>query len=140
MAFLSGGRLLVAACGAIALSVSAHARSAQSIENEVKAAFLFNFTKFAEWPNAQEHSAEPFRICAAADAAFTRALDATIQGETAFGRQLVLTTPATVEAARQCQLLYIGQSERERGPRLLAAVRDLPVLTVSDAPRCCSRE
>jgi uncharacterized protein DUF4154 len=106
----------------------------QAVETDVKAAFLFNFTKFAEWPAASAPPGEPFRICVVADQTFAQSLDAIIQGETAFGRPLVRTTPATPEAARTCQVLYVA-ADRPRAVRLVDAVRNAPVLTVSDTPK-----
>jgi hypothetical protein len=138
MALLKGvrRRIAAAACMAVSLVVCAAPAAQTPAEDEVRAAFLYNFTKFVEWPSPPgQKSAEPFRMCVVADADFTRVVDAIIRGETVLGRPLVLATPATPEVARTCQMLYVAQGERERGTRLVAAVRDLPVLTVSDAPR-----
>ena len=138
MAILTRGRrrLVAAACAAASLSVCGAAVAQTPAENEVRAAFLYNFTKFVEWPSTPgAKTTEPFRMCVVADAGFTRVVDTIVQGESVMGRPLVVVTPATAEAARTCQLLYVGQAERERGGRLLAAVRDQPVLTVGDSPR-----
>lgn len=136
MAFLTPSRaVLVLAAVAICGGVADGVRAQGSVENDVKAAYLFNFTKFAEWPQAEAQAGEPFRVCVMADSAFSRSVDATIAGESVLGRPLVRLTPQSPEAARNCQLLYIGAAERERGPRVLAAVRDRPVLTVGDWTR-----
>lgn len=102
-----------------------------TLENDVKAAFLYNFTKFVEWPPPPQPDA-PFRVCAVADSRFMAVLDRTIAGESVHGRPLVLVQPHTIEDARRCAILYVGRAYLEPAAPLLAAVRDLPVLTVGD--------
>lgn len=109
-------------------------RAQETLENDVKAAFLYNFTKFVEWPPRGGRGDEPFRICVLADPVFARTVDRIIEGESIQGRRLVRTAPQTVDDARACNILYVGRSEAERGARMIAAVRQLPVLTVGDAP------
>jgi hypothetical protein len=107
----------------------------ETIENEVKAAFLYNFTKFVEWPAPPAPASEPFRLCVLADAAFVQVLDRTIAGEFIDGRHLERVEPQTIEDVHGCGILYIGHGHFDRGAQLLAAARDLPVLTVGDGPR-----
>ena len=104
----------------------------ETLENEVKAAFLYNFTKFIEWPSPPSSPAEAFHICTIADADFTHALDRTIAGESVNGKPLVLAEPQSVGDYRKCAMLYVGRAQTERAARALAAVRDLPVLTVGE--------
>jgi hypothetical protein len=110
----------------------------QVSEIDVKAAFLFNFTRFVEWPNAAATSA-PFRLCVVADRTTTAVIQKTMEGESVNGRPSQTTVPATPEDARVCQILFVGRSETGRLAPLLAAVRDRPVLTVSDAARFTTR-
>ena len=132
MVFLTGGiRRVGLIAGALALACGIPLRAVQpTLENDVKAAFLYNFTKFVEWPPAPPD--EPFRICALADAAFIAAIDRTIADESIGGRRLVRVQPQSVEEARGCAILYVGNSNSERAARFLGAVRDLPVLTVGE--------
>ena len=110
-------------------------RLQETLENDVKAAFLYNFTKFVEWPQSGGRGNEPFRICVLADPVFVRTVDRIIEGESIQGRRLVRTEPQTVDDARACNILYVGRSEAERGARMMSAVRQLPVLTVGDTPK-----
>jgi hypothetical protein len=102
-----------------------------SLENDVKAAFLYHFTKFVEWPVPAEDG-EPFRVCTLADDAFIAALDRTIADESVGQRRLVQVEPRSIEEARRCAILYIGARFSDQGAPLVAAVRDLPVLTVGE--------
>jgi hypothetical protein len=135
MAFLGGRRRLVlGALLALAAAFRVAAVDQDTLENDVKAAFLFNFTKFIEWPAGPEPDSDPFRICVIADDRFDRAVDRIIEGETVERRRLVRSEPQTAQDARTCAILYVGRAAGERGVRLVAAVRDLPVLTVGDSP------
>src|SRR5262245_24208253 len=134
MVFLKSFRL----CTLVALIVAApcvtRAQSPQpSLENDVKAAFLYHFTKFVEWPVPVD-SGEPFRVCTLADDAFIAALDRTIAGESASQRRLVQVEPRSIEEAKRCAILYIGTRFSDQGAPLVNAVRDLPVLTVGEGP------
>lgn len=101
-----------------------------TLETDVKAAFLYNFTKFVDWPRTSSLS-EPLRLCVVNDDALRRSLEKTIEGETVNGRPLESLVPRTADDARRCQLLFLGGHDGEEG-RMLSAVRDHPVLTVSD--------
>jgi len=107
----------------------------QTFEDDIKAAFLYNFTKFIEWPASPERRAEPFRLCVLADPEFTRAVDRIIAGESVEGRPLARTDPQSADEARHCAILYVGRGHTQRGATLVTAVRQLPVLTVGDSPR-----
>jgi hypothetical protein len=138
MVFLTRGRRHLATGAIVALLTpwSVPARVNQTtLENDVKAAFLYNFTKFIEWPPPSQPVADPFRLCVLADAAFTRAVDSTIADEAVDGRRLVRVEPQSVDEVRGCAILYVGREHLDRGARLLAAARDLPVLTVGEGPQ-----
>ena len=100
-------------------------------EHEVKAAFLFNFTKFVTWPPMPANG--PFRVCVVADQPTTVAIDRAMQDETILGRKTETIIPASTEQARSCQVLFVGRDAAARGETLSAAVRQHPVLTVGDA-------
>lgn len=132
MVFLNPARWCALLAVLLAVPLAAPAQSPPpTLENDVKAAFLYNFTKFVEWP-APSPPDEPFRLCALADPVFIAALDRTIAEESVGGRRLFRAEARSEEAARRCAILYVGSGYAEQGAPLLAAVRDLPVLTVGD--------
>jgi len=134
------GRLIGAAVFAAGLLVCAPARSEQvHPEQDVKAAFLFNFTRFVTWPTEIPAGTEPFRLCVVADSAAIEAVERTMAGESVNGRAVLTLTPRSTAQARECQILFVGRSAAESGAPLLAAVRELPVLTVGDEPRFLAR-
>jgi hypothetical protein len=84
----------------------------QSLEYQVKAAFLLNFTKFIEWPPEPDVTATPSAICILGDDPFGPVLAQTVNGETLQGRRLeVMRVHRTVPAA--CKVLFISRSEKE---------------------------
>ena len=127
-------RLPATAVIALALCARPALQTPETLENDVKAAFLFNFTKFVDWPDAAFATTdEPLRICVVAEAAFTRSVDRIVAGETVKGRPLQRVTPSTAELTR-CHVLYIGPAHLQTADQLLASVDRAPVLTVGDSP------
>lgn len=127
----TGARSLawLALAGALATTSLVHAQ--ETIETDVKAAYLFNFTKFIDWPTLPATN-EPFRLCVSGDDALRRSLEKTIAGESVNGRPIESLEPRTLNDARSCQLLFVAHADGATEARMLTAVRDLPVLTVSD--------
>jgi len=126
--------LLIRVAAALLLATqlaAAEAQSASVAEDDLKAAFLYNFAKYVAWPAGT--SGEPFRLCIVAAPAFARRIDNLVAGETIEGRPVMRDSPATSDAARGCQILYIAASEISRSERLIAAVRGRPVLIVGDS-------
>ena len=137
MVFLTrrGSRLLAALILAGLGWCQVRAAAQATLENDVKATFLYNFTKFIEWPLSPPSPADPFRLCVVADPEFTRAVDRTIAGESVDGRPLERVEPQSVDDIRGCAILYVGAAQLTREARLLAAARQLPVLTVGEGPQ-----
>ena len=123
------------AAAILLVSAPATAQRSDSSEAAVKAAFLYNFTKFVEWPDAAfPQPSAAFVVCAFADAAFRKELGTILQSEQVQGRQITIA-PASLEDPRGCHLAYFAQGEAVRQGRMLGAVRRLPVLTVGEGQR-----
>lgn len=106
----------------------------QAREADVKAAFLYNFTKYINWPpGAFEGTSDPFRICVVSDQQFTRSVGTLVAGETAHGRPLEVTVPRRSDL-RRCHILFVGRNEAERAVGMLAATSGRAVLTVGETP------
>ncbi len=116
--------------GARAEDLSASA----SREYLIKAAFLYNFAKFTEWPaEAYADASAPLRICVLGEGHLGRALSA-LDGKRIKGRQVATAHLAKAEDAGTCQVLYVGPAEKERLPEILKGLNGRPVLTVTDIP------
>jgi hypothetical protein len=117
----------------IALLGSAKSAFTEDLESQVKAGFIFNFTKFVEWPEkAFESSNAPLVICILGDDPFGKGFDEALQGQTSAGRKLMVKRVKSGDEIPRCQLLFIGRSERQRLPQLLEKASAANILTVGD--------
>jgi len=108
-------------------------RGASPTEYEVKAAFLFNFAQFIEWPaKAFASTNAPFVIGVLGDDPFGHVLNQTVQGETLNGRLIALKHSNRLEELTGCQILFVSRSEKTRLPQVLAAIGNSGVLTVGE--------
>jgi len=103
-------------------------------EYQVKAAFLLNFTKFIQWPDAAFEKADSaLNICILGEDPFGKDLDQLIAGETVNGRKLKVARLRSAPLPKACQVLFISQSEKDV-PSILAGL-GAGVLTVGDGDR-----
>ena len=101
-------------------------------EYEVKAAFLFNFTKFVEWPREAFYApGEPLTICIVGDDPFGAGLDF-IRNKSVNNRGLEIRRLGQPADTRDCHVLFIAYSEKTRMREILNSVVKQEVLTVSD--------
>jgi hypothetical protein len=125
----SAAPLLLAAA---LLAAPGAAQAQVAAEYDVKAAFLYNFTKFVEWPpSAFADERSSLKICVLGEDPFGKSLQAVASEEVA-GRKLTVLRTESMGNPAGCHVLFVSRSERERLPRILAEVRERPVLTVSD--------
>ena len=108
-------------------------------EHDIKAAYLYNFTRFVSWPAGIPPDAQPFRVCVLADAATTAAVQRTMAGETVHGRPVETRVPSAAAEIQSCQLLFVGSSAEERADPMLTAAREAPVLVVGDGEKFVER-
>lgn len=102
-------------------------------EYEIKAAFLFKFIKFVEWPESSFSSdTEPIIIGVVGKDPFGRNLDDTISGKTVKNRPIVIKRFKRYENIGRCHVLFISSSEKKRFFLILKQLMRRPVLTVSD--------
>ena len=119
---------LLALAGAL-LAADTNVTAQTVTQPALKAAFLYNFAKFAEWPDDQG-AAGPITLCVVEDAAVDDALEQLVRGGPINGRAVTVLR-GNRERLRQCHLLYMtGDPSRALG--ILEDLKGAPVLTVSD--------
>lgn len=117
----------------LAGSLNAGLRVQAVNEYQVKAAFLYNFAKFVEWPDPPAGpSKETLTLCIVGQDPFGDILDQVTKGKTVNGRELAVRRLTGPEEARSCQMVFIAASERRRIPAILEGLKRADVLTVGE--------
>jgi len=120
---------------ALAVIPSLQAQKASPTEYEVKAAYLYNFGRFVQWPNkATAHGGSPFTVCVLGQDPFGQALDAILAGESIDGANAAAARITKPQEAVNCRILFISSSEDSQLKQILVALEGRSVLTVSDLP------
>ena len=101
-------------------------------EYAVKAAYLYNFAKFVEWPPEVFPATDSHLvICVAGENPFGTALEA-LRDKVVEGRPVEVRHMPTATGLDRCNVVFIGQAEQGRFKSVLAELARLPILTVSD--------
>jgi YfiR/HmsC-like len=119
---------------AVALAMGLAARlPAQVDEYQVKAFFLYNFTRYIEWP-AQSFSgpADPIVICILGRDPFGGALEQATAGKVVDGRSFLIRQIPEIQPKCGCHILFVSASERKRFRSMFAAIRGSGVLAVGE--------
>jgi hypothetical protein len=124
---------------AVLCNPSAYAQSKPS-EYQVKAAYLYNFGKFIEWPTTVAVAkGDAFSICVLGQDPFGPALNTTLADGSVNGQNVVARRIPSPQEAVSCRILFISSSEGDRLKQILAILGDASVLTVSDLPQFSQR-
>lgn len=125
--------LLLAAAAARAQSDAPAPGALAPTEYEVKAAFLYNFARFVEWPAETFRDAgQPFVVAVLGRDPFGPVLDQTLSGKTVLGRRIEVKRGDRVEDVRGAHIVFVSASERARVPSILKSLKGQGVLTVGD--------
>ncbi len=114
------------------LGAAVHAAAQEVSETQVKAAFLYNFTKFVEWPPSA-FAANPGTITLGIleREPLAPALEA-LQGKEVQGRKLVVKRCRHAQELKTCQIFFASAAEEPALAAAMAALKGLPVLIVTD--------
>jgi hypothetical protein len=108
-------------------------RTQSPTEYQIKAAYLFNFLKFVDWPENQP--VDPLGkwvIGIVGDSPVGGALSRLAEGKNVLGRELQIKKLQSTDNLRGCNILFISESERKQLPAILTALRGSSVMTVAD--------
>ncbi len=102
-------------------------------EDQVKAAFIYNFAKFVEWPPAAfAEAGSPIIIGVAGDASVEDTLDRYVKDKTVEGRKLLVGRWKQGQSSPRCHILFIGSTVGSSHAEILRNIRGSPVLTVGE--------
>jgi len=109
--------------------------SAQTAEeSQVKAAYLYNFAKFVEWPaGIFRDPVDPAVICVVGDERTSDVLEQAVAGKKVSGRPMEARRPRSAAEFKSCHILFIGFSDKERIAGVLNGLQRSSVLTVGQS-------
>jgi hypothetical protein len=112
------------------------AQSPKPTDYDVKAAYLYNFGRFVEWPGkVAATQGGSFTVCVLGQDPFGPSLDATLAGETIGGKAVVARRISSAQESDNCQILFLSLTEASRLNKIITDLNKKPVLTVSDMPQ-----
>lgn len=108
-------------------------------EQEIKAAYLFNFTRYVDWPaGAFEAPDAPVNLCVLGEAGFGEIVRRTVQGRRSRGRPVRVLEPDEPSQAADCHIAFLPSRPREARV-WLQSLRRAATLTVGDGPEFLRR-
>lgn len=127
---------IVVVVGLLALGESARASAqaaAGSLEYQVKAAYLLNFTRYVEWPARSLPTDAPLELCILGEDPFGEVIDQAIRGRRSQGRPVTVRRVEPDERAYSCHLVFVTDESWNRWRTLVESLTSSGILTVGDS-------
>jgi hypothetical protein len=102
----------------------------------VKAAFIYKFAPYVEWPASSFSSPNsPFAICVVGEDAVSALMDQAVAGQQVNAHPIIVKHLQQAAKEADCEIAYVASADKQIVTSNLAALRNTPVLTVTDADR-----
>ncbi len=125
-------RVLAAAAIAVGAIIAPAAAQSGAREDQVKAAFVYNFIKFVEWPPEIWGAADtPIKLCVSEGGALNGAL-AALRGKMARNRLIQVLQGLKKPDRSGCHVLFVGPDDRHALSKISRGTIGRGLLTVSD--------
>jgi YfiR/HmsC-like len=122
-------------CAAIAGGGARADNNAVISEAQIKAAFLYNFTKFVEWPDGTfESKGDPIDIGVLGDPALAAMLESIVAGRRVNGHAIVVKVLRSADEIAPLEMLFVSETEEAQFAALPDSIRDRATLTVGETP------
>jgi hypothetical protein len=132
LAEMTGVALLAIVAG-LPLSQAA-ADDAATLEYRVKAAFLYQFAGYVEWPKGSFTQADtPVTIAVVGPDSFATELSQVVTGRTVAGRAVTVRRMKPGEPLAGVHILFVGRGDTAQLGQLGLAARPRAILTVTEA-------
>lgn len=112
------------------LSLAPRAWSDGLPEYRLKAAFLYNFALFTEWPSEVGNT---LNLCVYGEDPFGPEIDG-LEGKAVGERRIVVHRPTSIESLKGCQVVFVASSAARSLPHVIASLHGAAVLTVAESP------
>jgi hypothetical protein len=114
---------------------SVHGQDKPTDEYQIKAAFLFHFAQFVEWPEgAFKDANRPLTSCTVGGDPFGGVLDQSLRAKVIGEHGVRVEHLKQLDGVHDCQVLFIGAAQSKNAASILASVKGEPVLTVGETP------
>ena len=117
------------------LLLPANSWAAVQDEYRVKAAFIYNFIAFTQWPDS---SMESIHTCIYGEEDFGHEIDA-LQHRTVNDRSITVLRIMRYSELNNCQVLFISQLQIANLTEILAYLQKAPVLTIADSTKAAAK-
>ena len=102
-------------------------------EYQVKAAFIFNFAKFVDWPaRSFAKTNSPIVVGVLGKNVFGDNLEKVIRDKTVNNRRFRFIEVASTDEATHCHILFISPSEKDNVRKIIESLRNASVLTIGE--------
>ncbi len=133
-AFLRAVLLILGVSGLLSLEASSDPEPKPAPEFHLKAAFLYNFALFTDWPaESFEDKDSPLVVAVVGKDPFGDLLEATFREKRAKGRVIQVQRYASVKALGRCDVLFVPRSESERLGEIRRRLAGQHVLLVGES-------
>ncbi len=130
---VGGSARITRAMAAVVLLLCAATAPAQEVtEPALKAAFIYHFAKFTEWPAEALPPRAPFVMCVLGASAIGDALERAVRGREKAGRLIRVSRVTSDGPLDTCHILYVSEVAAAPAAKLVAGLKSAPVLTISD--------
>jgi hypothetical protein len=136
---MSGARLkkisrwIIPCCLTLSILPTALAQSGEGVEYPVKLAFLYNFTKFIEWPSASYHDpGASLTICIVGHDPFDRDLEEQLRARKVKGHPVGLRTLRPDDSPAGCHIVFVPATENALTAKIVRDLKGSSALTVGE--------
>jgi hypothetical protein len=101
---------------------------AQQNERSIRTAFVFNLTRYVEWPRRNDE----LKICSIGEGSIGQTLQRVLNGKSSDGRVIRILTSPTPDELNQCAILYVSELSSNDARTALDRVRGKDILTIGE--------
>lgn len=123
----------IIACCLSSAAPQAFAQNGQDVEYPVKLAFLYNFTKFIEWPSGSYRDlAAPHAICIVGRDPFNSEIEGDLRGRIVGGHPVEVRSLKPMDSLSAYHMVFIPASESSQANKIVRDLSGSSTLTVGE--------
>lgn len=107
----------------------------ETMEHQVKAAFIYNFIAFTHWPDS---TGQTINLCIYGEDYFGKEIDK-LQNRSINNRHIKVTLIADLDQLKACQVIFFSRSVNNQLSRILSDLQNEPILTLADSPNATTQ-